>query len=80
MDVHMCTCVYVLGTRLVLDLSYYKPENLSISQPAPSLLLHAVSPGFMNLKEIEIENQNWFVAFVGCKKQTHKYEAVDFHM
>lgn len=65
-------CVYVLGTRLLLGLSYYKPVNLSISQPAPSLLLHAVSPGFMNLKEMEIENQIWLSAFVGCKKQTHK--------
>lgn len=54
MDMHiMHLCVYVLGTSLVLDLRYYKPINLLIFQPAPSLLLCAVSPGFLNLKEIK---------------------------
>lgn len=79
MDMYiMHLCVYVLGTSLVLDLRYYKPINLLIFQPAPSLLLCAVSPGFMNLKEIEIESQICLAAFVGCKKQTHKYKTVDF--
>lgn len=79
MDMHiMHLCVYVLVTSLVLDLRYYKPINLLIFQPAPSLLLCAVSPGFINLKEIEIESQICLAAFVGCKKQTHKYKAVDF--
>lgn len=75
----VCTCTYALGTRLVWDfLPFYKPINLPISWPALSLLQHAVSPGSVNLKEMEIKNQIGLSRFLGCIKHTHKYQAVHF--